>query len=166
MIETKTQKNWVPYLVMSFLFMLSIVFNEYIDIAGVRPDILLIMLVFLASRQKPFIAICCAFAFGLLHDVFLPGDFHYWGLSPLLKTLLIYGFLKLHPLFSRLKGITYQACILASFIVYFAFYNMLYYSGYAKPFMIFFRYSLPETVYTFVVYLLLIMLFPRPEQTR
>ncbi len=166
MIESKAKSSWILYLVMAALFFLSVVFNEYVDIAGIRPDILLIMLIFLSIREKAVIAICCAFAFGLLQDMILPGNVQYWGLAPLFKTLLIFAFLKLFPLISRLRGFSFQLVILASFLLYFIFYTMFYYSGFMNSFAIFYRYALPASMYTFVIYLLLNMIFPQSDQAR
>lgn len=160
MIENRTKNTWLPYLVMSVIFILSVIFNEYIDIAGVRPDILLIILIFLAKRETKFIAICAAFFFGIIQDVLLPGDALYWGLAPLLKTLLIFSFLKTIPLAGRIRAIILHLAIFSSFLIYFTLYNLFYYSSFMNPLVIFYRYALIETIYTFLIYLILNMIFP------
>ena len=90
MIDNKQHHFRTAYLVMSVLCVLSVIFNEYIGIAGIRPDILLIILFYLTFNERAIIAIVAAFVFGFLQDVFLPGSIQYWGLSPLFKTLLIF----------------------------------------------------------------------------
>ncbi|MFA6618904.1 MAG: hypothetical protein WCT23_07550 [Candidatus Neomarinimicrobiota bacterium] len=166
MIESKQKSFWLLYLVMGLVFILSVIFNEYIDIAGVRPDILLIILIFLATREKKLIALCAAFFFGLIQDVVLPGDAEYWGLAPLLKTLLIFSFLKIIPLIGKFRGFILHLTVFSGFLVYFVFYNLFYYSGFMDPFVIFYRYALTETIYTFLIYLLLNMIFPSADQKR
>lgn len=160
MMETKTNRPIIVYVILSVLFILSIIFNNFISIAGVRPDILLIALIYLVFNERPIIAIVAAFGLGLLQDVFLPGSIQYWGLSPLIKTLIFYGMLKLLPFIERLKGFTFQLSVFGSILLYYIFYNLLYYSGYVKPFVTFYRYSLPETIYTFLILLILNMIFP------
>jgi rod shape-determining protein MreD len=160
MIDNKQNNFRIAYLVMSVLFVLAVIFNEYIGIAGIRPDMLLIILLYVAFNEKAIIAITAAFVFGFLQDVFLPGSIQYWGLSPLFKTLLIYILIKLLPFVVRLRGIAFQLSVFGSLLVYNIFYNLLYYSGYAKPLTILLRYSFPETFYTFLILLLLNMVFP------
>ncbi len=160
MMETRTNRPIVVYSVLSILFILSIIFNNFISMAGVRPDILLILLVYLAFNERPIIAIIAAFSLGLLQDVFLPGSIQYWGLSPLIKTLIIYGTLRLLPFIERLRGLTFQLSVFGSILLYYILYNLLYYSGYVKPFVAFYRYSLPETIYTFSILLIINMIFP------
>jgi len=166
MIETKQNRPIVAYIIMSVLFILSVVFNDFISIAGVRPDMLLIALLFLAFNEKPIIVIIAAFGFGFLQDIFLPGSIQYWGLSPLFKTLIIYGLLKLLPFVERLRGFYLQLSVFSTILLYYTFYNLLYYSGYVKPFVTFYRYSLPETLYTFLILLVLNMIFPLHNKNR
>lgn len=166
MIDNRDKNSIIPYVLMGALFILSVIFNDYIDIAGVRPDILIIILIFLATREMPLIAICAAFVLGLLQDIILPGDVSYWGLAPLFKTLLIFSFLKLFPLIGRLRKVGFNLSVFLSFLIYFVFYNMLYYSGFMKPIVIFYRYSLTEAIYTFAIYLILNMIFPPADPKR
>ena len=165
-MENKQNRPLIAYIVLSILFILSVIFNDFISIAGVRPDILLVLVIFLVFNEKPIIAIAAAFGFGFLQDVFLPGYIQYWGLSPLVKTLIIYGSLKLLPFVERLRGFTFLLSIFASIFIHNIFYNLLYYSGYVKPFVAFYRYSLPETVYTFLILLILNMVFPLNSKNR
>ena len=160
MIDNKQHHFRTAYLVMSVLCVLSVIFNEYIGIAGIRPDILLIILFYLTFNERAIIAIVAAFVFCFLQDVFLPGSIQYWGLSPLFKTLLIFTLIKLLPFIVRLRGLAFQLSMFGSLLVYNAFYNLLYYSGYARPITILLRYSLPEALYTFLILLLLNMVFP------
>ena len=166
MIETRQNKLIGAYVVMSILFILSIIFNDFISIAGVRPDMLLIILLFLVFNEKSIFAIIAAFGFGLLQDIFLPGSIQYWGLSPLFKTLIIYSLLKLLPFVERLHGIYFYLSVFTTISIYFLSYNLLYYSGYVKPFVSFYRYSLPETLYTFLILLVLNMIFPLHNKNR
>ncbi|MCF7832911.1 MAG: rod shape-determining protein MreD [Candidatus Marinimicrobia bacterium] len=166
MLETKQNRSFIAYIVMSILFIISIIFNDFISIVGVRPDILLIMLLFFAFNERPIIVIIAAFCFGLLQDIFLPGSLQYWGLAPLFKTLIIYILLKLLPFIERLRGFYFLASVFSTILIYYIFYNLLYYSGYVKPLITFYRYSLPETAYTFLILLVLNMIFPLHNKNR
>ena len=166
MIKTKQNNRLIAYIVMALLFVVAVAFNDFISIVGVKPDILMIMLLYLVFNEKPVVAIIVAFGFGFLQDVFLPGYIQYWGLSPLLKTLVIYGLLKLLPFIERLRGFYFLLAVFGGIFVHNLFYNLLYYSGYVKPFVSFYRYSLPETVYTFLILLVLNMIFPLNSKNR
>ena len=164
MIEAKQNRPLIAYIVMSVLFILAVIFNDFISIVGVRPDILLIALIYLSFNEKPIIAIIAAFGFGFLQDVFLPGYVQYWGLSPLFKTLIIYGLLKLIPFIDRLRGLSFQLSVFSVILIYNIFYNLLYYSGYVKPLVTVYRYSLPETLYTYLILLVLSVMFPMQQK--
>ena len=166
MIETKTNRLIIAYLVMGLLFVAAVIFNDFISIAGVRPDLLMIILLYLIFNEKPAIAIIAAFGFGFLQDVFLPGYIQYWGLSPLLKTLIIYGLLKLLPFVERLRGFYFLLAVFGTVFVHNLLYDLLYYSGYVNPFVAFYRYAIPETVYTFLILLILNMIFPLNSKNR
>jgi rod shape-determining protein MreD len=159
-METNKKNIIISYIVLSILFVVGMIFNDYIGIGGIHPDMLLIFLFFLAFNEKPIIVITAAFIFGFLQDIFYPGSLQFWGLSPLFKTLLIYAFLKLLPFIRRLRGLIFYLSIFAAILVYYMFYNLLYYSGHIKPFIIFYRYTLPETFYTFMILLVVAMIFP------
>ena len=77
MIETKSNKPFIAYIVMGLLFVVAVIFNDFISIAGVRPDLLMLILLYLVFNEKPLIAIIAAFGFGCLQDVFLPGFIKY-----------------------------------------------------------------------------------------
>lgn len=166
MIETKQNRPFIAYIVMGLLFVAAVVFNDFISIAGVRPDLLMIILLYLIFNEKPVIAIIAAFGFGFLQDVFLPGYIQYWGLSPLLKTLIIYGVLKLLPFFERMRGFYFLLTVFGVIFIHNVFYNLFYYSGYINSFVALYRYSLPETVYTFLILLILDMIFPLNSKNR
>lgn len=166
MIENKTNRPIIVYIVLAILFVISVIFNDFISIVGVRPDILLIILIYLVFNEKPIIAIIAAFGFGFLQDVILPGYVQYWGLLPLVKTLVIYGLLKLLPFIERLRGLTFHLSVMLGILVYFIFYNLLYYAGYVRPFVAFYRYTIPETLYTFIILLILNIIFPLNNKNR
>ena len=62
-MENKQNRPLIAYIVLSILFILSVIFNDFISIAGVRPDILLVLVIFLVFNEKPIIAIAAAFGF-------------------------------------------------------------------------------------------------------
>ncbi|MDZ7820673.1 MAG: rod shape-determining protein MreD [Candidatus Marinimicrobia bacterium] len=157
---TRTENFRLSYIVLSLLFVLSIILNNFIGIAGIHPDILLILLFYLAAREKPYIVLFAAFAFGFLQDIFLPGNIQYWGLSPLFKTLLAYALLKLRPFILRLKGFTHFAVVFGMMFLYFVFYDLLYYSGYIRLVAVLYRYAFPETAYTFLLFTAFQRIFP------
>ncbi len=159
-MESNQTNSRILYIVLSVLFIISAIFNDFIGIAGIHPDILLIILFFLAFNEKPVMVIIAAFVFGFLQDIFLPGSVQYWGLSPLFKTLIIYILLKLLPFIQRFKGFVFYMSLFTVMLVYYVFYNLLYYSGYVKPFIILYRYAVPETLYTFLLLLIINVIFP------
>jgi len=165
-METNKNRSLIAYLVLALLFAAAVIFNDFISIAGVRPDLLMLLLLYLVFNEKPVIAIIAAFGFGFLQDVLLPGYIQYWGLAPLLKTLVIYGLLKLLPFIERLRGFYFLLAVLGSVFVHNIFYNLFYYSGYVNPFVSFYRYSFPETIYTFLILLVLNMVFPLNSKNR
>jgi len=166
MIEARQNRPFIAYLVMGVLFVVAVIFNDFISIAGVRPDMLMIILLYLVFNEKPIIAMIAAFGFGFLQDVFLPGYIQYWGLSPLLKTLIIYGLIKLLPFVERLRGFYFLLAVFGTVFVYNLFYDLFYFSGYVNPFTAFYRYALPETLYSFLVLLILNMVFPLNSKNR
>lgn len=159
-MENSQTNSRILYLVLGVLFIISTIFNDFIGIAGIHPDILLIILFFLVFNEKPIVVIIAAFVFGFLQDILLPGSVQYWGLSPLFKTLIAYILLKLLPFIQRFKGFIFYVSLFASMFIYYIFYNLLYYSGYVKPFIILYRYTIPETLYTFLLLLIINAIFP------
>ncbi|MBW6457573.1 MAG: rod shape-determining protein MreD [FCB group bacterium] len=164
-METNKKNTIISYVVLSILFVIGMIFNDFIGIAGIHPDILLIFLIFLTMKERPVFVIIAAFVFGLLQDMVYPGNLQFWGLSPLFKTLIIYVLIKLSPLIHRMRGGAFHLSMFGAIFVYYLLYNLLYYSGFVKPFIILYRYTLPETVYTFLIFLLLSAIFPLYQKT-
>jgi rod shape-determining protein MreD len=159
----KTSSLWL-YLVLSALFVLGVFFNDFIDIAGIRPDFLLVFLVFLTLRERPLIAIIAAFGFGVLQDIVLPGTLQYWGMSPLIKTLTIFTLIKIGPLLLRARKVFFFLGLFGMIFVYYLFYNLLYYAGYVHWLSVIVHYTIPESGYTFLVLMLIHMIFPLREK--
>lgn len=164
MIKTvKTTSLWL-YLLLSVMFLLGIFFNDFINIAGIRPDILLVFLIFLTLRELPVIAISAAFLFGILQDIVLPGSIQYWGLSPLFKTLIVFLLIKSSPLILRTRNVFFFLSLFLTVFLYHLFYNLIYYAGYVYWFTVIYRYTIPEACYTFLLLMLLHMIFPLREK--
>lgn len=164
MAKTDNLKSLWLYLLLSVLFLLGMFFNDFISIAGIRPDMLLVFLVFLTFRERPVIAISAAFVFGLLQDLVLPGTIQYWGLSPLLKTLIIFALIKSMPLILRSRNIIFILSLFLTIFIYYLFYNLFYYAGYIYWLTVIYRYTIPETCYTFLLLMLIHMIFPLREK--
>jgi rod shape-determining protein MreD len=164
-MENNKKNTLISYIVLVILFVIGMIFNDFIGIAGIHPDILLIFLIILAMNERPVFVIIAAFVFGILQDIVYPGSLHFWGLSSLIKTLLIYVLLKMLPLVRRMRGVAFHVSMFGTMFVYYLLYNLLYYSGFAKPFVILYRYTLPETAYTFLIFLVLSAIFPLYQKT-
>lgn len=164
MISNEKKSSLILYPLLSLLFVLGILFNDFIGIAGIRPDILLVFLFVLALRESALIAIIAAFLFGLLQDLVLPATLQYWGLSALAKTLLLFILLKLLPLIIRQRNVLFFLSLFGMIFVYYLFYNLLYYAGYINWLTVIYRYTLPESAYTFLILMLVHMIFPLREK--
>ncbi len=164
MMRNEKKSSLILYPLLSLLFILELLFNDFIGIAGIRPDILLVFLFVLALREKALIAIIAAFLFGLLQDLVFPGVLQYWGLSSLAKVLAVYVLLKLLPLCQQKRSFLFFLCSFLLIFFHFLFYNLFYYVGYLNWLFVIYRYSLPESLYTFLILMLIHMLFPLREK--
>ncbi|MDD3094721.1 MAG: hypothetical protein WC372_02165 [Candidatus Neomarinimicrobiota bacterium] len=164
MIVNEKKSSLILYPLLSLLFLIGIIFNDFIGIAGIRPDILLVFLFVIALRESSLIAIIAAFCFGLLQELVLPGALLYWGLSPLAKTLLVFTLLKTLPLILRSQKLVFFISLFGLIFVYYLFYNLLYYAGFINWLTVIYRYTVPESAYTFLILMLVHMIFPLREK--
>lgn len=160
MKANRSQQNIALYIVFPVLFALSVLFNDTIAVFQSHPDILLIFIIYLVYNLKPGWVICCAFLFGFLQDVFLPGNIQYWGLAPLLKVLLAYAGIRFSFIWGDRRSPLFYIGLSVMVALYFILYNMMYYSGYADVGGILLRYTLPEYVYTLTLMFLINMILP------
>ena len=157
--ETK-KNNSAIYILFPLLFAAVVLLNDRMSILQSHPDVLLIFLVYLVFRSAPGIAVTAGFFLGFLQDVLLPGDIQYWGLSPLMKTLFVYVLLRLSIFVRHRRGILPYVFCGGLMFIYFLLYNMLYYSGYTGLGNILIKYTLPEFIYTFIIFILISIRLP------
>lgn len=75
-------------LLLLVVFVLQITWGYVFDVLDVRPDLILLALVYIALRVGPFEATILGFAVGLLQDAYMPQNL---GLNALAKSLVGFG---------------------------------------------------------------------------
>ena len=148
-------------LVMIALLVQSTLFGRF-DIYGVRPDLALLVLLFIANTTGPVGNIWYGFLIGLLQDVYSP---EYLGFNTL--TMSITGFFLgfVREQFTVEKG---AVRLLVTFIVclaHDALYLMIYtHFDFSLLFNLYLRLSLPGALYTSVIFFVLIAFWEWAEK--
>jgi rod shape-determining protein MreD len=153
-------KKIISYTVFTIaVIVLQLVLAPWMSIIDIRPDFILIFLLFLARLEGRLAGQLYGFGIGLFSDLIGMGSF--LGVSALAKTVA--GFLGgyLQKQRSRLNVVLYHGL---GFIAVFMNFLLLYsinYKGTDFGFQhILLRYIFPATFYTFVLYLILDYFFP------
>ena len=109
-----------PVLVGFVVFFVQFFLSEYLMIRGIRPDFLLIFLVYIAVRHGSMTGVICGFVIGLLED--LTGVGSLFGLAPLTKSLT--GFLigRLHGKFQRMNPLVFHFGWVSMLLIHFFLY--------------------------------------------
>jgi len=138
--------------------LLQLFFSRLLDIKGIRPDFLLIVVVWIAYREDRFVGTILGFAIGLLQDIFEP---QFFGLSALAKSIA--GFIAGRP-FYRDLNIKYWTGVnlgINSFIHDFIYFNIYYLGTDASIFKTTFRYVIPGSFYTLIIGIIFYNLLPK-----
>ena len=69
-------------------FALQTTWIEFLAISSLKPDLVLLVLVYIALREGPQVATCMGFGIGFLQDIYLPADL---GLNALTKSLISFA---------------------------------------------------------------------------
>ena len=127
-------------------FVLQTTWIDFLEVYSLKPDLVLLVLVYIALREGPLVAICMGFGVGFIQDVYHPADL---GLNALSKSLI--GFVVGYGR-SRIvaDNIQVQIGLLFGAVL---FHDLIYYVGTSAigvldvPYF-WFRYGLGRAIYT------------------
>ena len=133
--------------------LLQLVVAPWLSIRGIKPDFILVLIMFAGMLYGRVYGQLYGFGLGLIVDMIGIGSF--FGLSALTKTIagFLSGYLKDRR--NRFNGFTYYLfmCFII-FIHYLIFFLINFHStDYAIQFLVI-RYILPETIYTSVLFII------------
>lgn len=72
-------------LLLVLAFALQTTWIDFLEVASIKPDLILLTLTYIALRSGPLVAICMGFGIGFIQDIYLPADL---GLNALTKSLI------------------------------------------------------------------------------
>jgi len=127
-------------------FVLQTTWIDFLEVFSLKPDLILLVLVYIALREGPLVAICMGFGVGFIQDVYHPADL---GLNALSKSLI--GFVVGYGR-SRIvaDNIQVQIGLLFGAVI---FHDLIYYLGTSAIGVIdvpyfWLRYGLGRAIYT------------------
>jgi rod shape-determining protein MreD len=138
--------------------LLQVVFGSWLTICGIKPDFVLILVLFMAILNGRVFGQLFGFGMGLLMDIIGMGSF--MGLSALSKTVagFLAGYFKNHR--NRINRLTFYGLnLLIIFIQFTIVYLINFKSTEMGTQYLFLRYIIPETVYTGLIFILLDYIF-------
>lgn len=147
------------FFVIAVLIGMQYIFNEFLDLNGIRPDLFFIILIYLAFRISPVRIVWAAFALGLIKDIL----FHQTilGLSPLIMTFSGYILGQLvHNSPIRMHVFTVISSVLLIFFNHIVFNWALFIEMPVDFSFVLVHYSLPELLYTGGIFMLAIYFIP------
>ena len=136
------------------------ILGPWFAIQKIRPDFLLIFIIFIGQREGKIFGQISGFSFGLLIDLLGMGTF--LGLSIFVKTLagFLAGYLKNQK--RKINIFSYYSIILVIlFTHFFFFYSFYYHSLHLSLQYRIIRYILPSVIYTGVFYFLIEFIFSK-----
>lgn len=145
------------------LLMVQGLLGPWLAIQKIRPDFLLIFVIFVGQKEGKVFGQLTGFVFGLLIDILGIGTF--FGLSVFTKTIsgFIAGYLKDQK--NKINIFSYYVVILlVLFINFFLFYSIYYHSLNLSIQYRMARYILPSLIYTGVFYFLIEFIFSRHSE--
>jgi rod shape-determining protein MreD len=138
--------------------LLQVVFGSWLTICGIKPDFVLILVLFMAILNGRVFGQLFGFGMGLLVDIIGMGSF--MGLSALSKTVagFLAGYFKNHR--NRINRLMFYGLnLLIIFIQFTIVYLINFKSTEMGTQYLFLRYIIPETVYTGLIFILLDYIF-------
>jgi rod shape-determining protein MreD len=152
-------KNFLVIIGFSLLsILLQVVFGSWLTICGIKPDFVLILVLFMAILNGRVFGQLFGFGMGLLVDIIGMGSF--MGLSALSKTVagFLAGYFKNHR--NRINRLMFYGLnLLIIFIQFTIVYLINFKSTEMGTQYLFLRYIIPETVYTGLIFILLDYIF-------
>ncbi len=137
---------------------LQVVFGPWLTVGGIKPDFVLILVLFVAILNGRVLGQLFGFGIGLLVDIIGMGSF--LGLSALSKTVagFLAGYFKNRR--NRFNRLMYYALSLLIILIQFTIvYLINFKSVEISTQYLFLRYILPETIYTGLIFILLDYIF-------
>jgi rod shape-determining protein MreD len=150
----------IAHIVFFFLaWVAQLTLGNLVAVYQVKPDFLLIALVWLAWCEKQFVATVTGFGVGLLQDLFSSG---FLGLMALAKSLAGFAAGKFAPSENQNKRSGLLLTLLFGSLIHELVFQTIYYFG-AEPgwWKIFLRYILPGTACTFIWGVIIFQILPR-----
>ena len=142
--------NWRhPVLGAVAVFLVQFFLSEYLTIQRIRPDFLLIYVMYVALRNGSTQGVIYGFALGIFEDFISAGTHH--GLAPLTKSIT--GFLigRLRGKFSRMNPFVFHLAWVAVALLHFVVYIYVsYQSVYEISQLLFWQTWILMAAYTFV----------------
>ena len=152
-------------LVSLVVFLLQLIFADFLTINNIRPDFLIIYILYIALIYGRLVSIILAFIIGLISD--LLGVSSYLGLTPLTLSITAYlsGFL--HGKYERLLPYVFHSCWLVIFFLHFFILNyFLFQSLYISDKIDFLIIWLTSSSYTLIFIFILQFFYPLKEASR
>ena len=149
----------LPFLIGLATLFLQMMLSDFLTIRGLRPDFVLIFVVYLSLRWGSLAGIIAGFSLGLVEDFLSVGLL--MGLAPLTKSIA--GFLvgRLQGRYNRMSPITFHAAWVGIMMVhFFIFIYVNYQSVYVTNPGIFWQTYIFVAVYTFIFIGILQMIIP------
>ncbi|NOZ61600.1 MAG: rod shape-determining protein MreD [Calditrichaeota bacterium] len=150
--------SFIKYLILALLLIwVETGFLHLFSIYGATPDLILILVLLVSFREDRVMALLVAFVAGLLQDVFAT---HFWGLSALTKLIVAL----IGSNFQRADRdypLTYFAgSFLLLIFIHEILHQFLFSLGSEMSFwQVLWRSTIPGTIYTFVISLVIYFLF-------
>ena len=145
------------------LLMIQGLLGPWLSIQKIRPDFMLIFIIFVGQKEGKIFGQLSGFIFGLLIDVLGIGSF--LGLSIFTKTLsgFMAGYLKNQK--NKINIFSYYVMILLILVVHFYIFFSIYYHslGLSMQYRLV-RYILPSVIYSGVFYFLIEFIFSRQSE--
>ncbi|MCI0513658.1 rod shape-determining protein MreD [candidate division KSB1 bacterium] len=155
----------VFYLVLALIaFLAQLILTAFIEIKGIRPDFLLLVVLWISVQEGQFSGTLAGFGLGLMQDIF---ETQFIGLSALTKSIVGFG-AALMPL-SDLKTSRQRMALtlfLASLIHDWLFYEIKLIHIPQGFFSIFIAFVLPGAIYTTLIGLLILKMAVRQKWTK
>ncbi len=139
----------VPFLNGLAVLFLQMILSDFLTIRGLRPDFILIFVVYLSLRWGSLTGVVAGFILGLVEDILSAGSL--MGLAPLTKSLT--GFLvgRLQGRYIRMSPVTFHAAWVGIMMAhFFIFIYVNYQSVFETNSSIFWKTYIFSAVYTFI----------------
>ncbi len=150
----------VKYILIGLVILvLQLTVVDWIRIQNIRPDLLMLYILYIGYREGKVTGMLFGFAFGLLQDFVAASAFV--GLASLSKTIVGFGAGYLQGKFTVLNPLTlYGVAALFLLIGQLIYFDVYYAAAPASSTEIFIRFILPATAYTVLLGGILMFILP------